>query len=128
MSQENMETVRRLIETFNRRDFDAMLETGDPEIEVVTLVGGTYRGHAGWRQIIDQASEEVPGFQLVPEELIEVGDKVVAVTHWGGTGRTSGIAIPDTLALVYTLRDGLVVRQESFRNKAEALEALGLSE
>ena len=66
MSQENLEVVRRLIETFNRRDFDAMLETGDPEIEVVTLVGGTYRGHAGWRQIIDQASEEVPGFQLVP--------------------------------------------------------------
>ena len=57
-----------------------------------------------------------------------MGDKVVAVTHWGGTGRTSGIAIPDTLALVYTLRDGLVVRQESFRNQAEALEAVGLSE
>ena len=129
MSQENVEIVRRLIEAFNRRDFDAMLETGDPEIEVVTLIGGTYRGHAGWRQIIDQAAEEVPGFQLVPEELIDVGHhRVVAVTHWGGTGRTSGIAVPDTLGLVYTLRDGLVVRQESFRNKAEALEAVGLSE
>jgi ketosteroid isomerase-like protein len=123
-----VETVRRLIEAFNRRDFDAMLETSDPEIEVVTLIGGTYRGHTGWRQIIDQAMEEVPGFQLVLEELIDVGDKVVAVTHWGGTGRTSGIAIPDTLGLVYTLREGLVIRQESFRNKAESLEAVGMSD
>jgi hypothetical protein len=86
MSQENVETVRRLIEAFNRRDFDAMLETSDPEIEVVTLIGGTYRGHTGWRQIIDQAMEEVPGFQLVLEDLIDVGDKVVAVTALGRHG------------------------------------------
>ena len=54
-------------------------------------------------------------------------DRVVAVTRWIGTGRTSGIAVLDTvIGLVYTLRDGLVIRQESFRNRAEALKAVGL--
>jgi len=128
MSKENVEVVRWLLETCNRRDFDAMLETGDSEIEIVTLMGGTYRGHAGWRLLVEQMAEEVSGFQFVPEELIDVGqDRVVAVTSWVGTGRTSGIAVPGTtIGLVYTLRDGLVVRQESFRNRAEALKAVGL--
>jgi ketosteroid isomerase-like protein len=130
MLQENVETVRRLLEACNRRDWDAMLETGDPDIEVVTLMGGTYRGYAGWRLLVEQMAEEVSGFQFVPEDLIDVGqDRVVAVTRWVGTGRTSGIAVPDTtIGLVYTLRDGLVVRQESFRNRAEALNAVGLVE
>jgi len=130
MSKENVEVVRWLLETCNRRDFDAMLKTGDSEIEIVTLMGGTYRGHAGWRLLVEQMAEEVSGFQFVPEELIDVGqDRVVAVTSWVGTGRTSGIAVPGTtIGLVYTLRDGLVVRQESFRNRAEALKAVGLEE
>jgi ketosteroid isomerase-like protein len=130
MSQENVEIVRRLIEACNRRDWDAMLETGDPEIEIVTLMSGTYRGHTGWRQVVEQMAEEVSGFQFVPEDFIDVGgDRVVAVTRWVGTGRTSGIAVPDTpIGFVYTLREGVVVRQESFRNKADALKAVGLEE
>jgi ketosteroid isomerase-like protein len=130
ISQENVEIVRRLLEAVNCRDFDAMLETGDPEIEIVTLMTGTYRRHAGWRQLVEQMAEELSGFQFVPEDFIDVGqDRVVAVTRWVGAGRTSGIAVPDTtIGLVYTLRDGLVVRQESFRNRAEALKAVGLAE
>jgi ketosteroid isomerase-like protein len=129
MSQENVEIVRRLLEASNRRDFDAMVDTGDPEIEIVTLMSGTYRGHAGWRRLIEQMSVEVSGFQFVPEDLIDVGqDRVVAVTRWVGAGRTSGIAFSQTIGFVYTLRDGLVVRQESFRNRAEALKAVGLEE
>jgi ketosteroid isomerase-like protein len=129
MSQENVEIVRRLLEASNRRDFGAMLETGDPEIEIVTLMSGTYRGHAGWRLLIEQMAEEVSGFQFVPEDLIAVGrDRVVAVTRWVGTGRTSGIAFSQTIGFVYTFQDALVVRQESFRNRAEALKAVGLAE
>src|ERR1700719_2176086 len=121
MSQEDVEGVRQGLEACNGRDWDAMLETGDPEIEIVTLMGGTYRGHAGWRLLVEQMAEEVSGFQFVPEDLIDVGqDRVVAVTRWVGTGRTSGITFFDTtIGFVYTLRDGLVVRQESFRNRAE---------
>ena len=129
MSQENLEIVRRLLEACNRHDWDAMLETGDPEIEIVTLTTGTHRGYAGWRRVVEQMAEEVSDFQFVPEDSIDVGvDRVVVVTRWVGTGRTSGIAFSQTIGLVYTLRDGLVVRQESFRNKDDALKAVGLKE
>ena len=128
MSQENVEIVRQLLAAVNRRDWDAMLETGDPEIEIVTLMSGTHRGHAGWRRLVEEMADEISGFQFIPEDLIDVvQDRVVAVTQWVGTGRTSGIAVPDThIGFVYTLRDGLVVRQEHFRNRAEALKAVGL--
>jgi ketosteroid isomerase-like protein len=128
VSQENVEAVRRLLDAVNRRDWDAMLETGDPEIEIVTLMSGMHRGHAGWRRLVEEMADEVSGFQFVPEDFIDVGqDRVVAVTSWVGTGRTSGIAVPDTtIGFVYTLRHGLVVRQESFPNKDDALKAVGL--
>jgi ketosteroid isomerase-like protein len=130
VSQENVEVVRRLLEACNRRDWDAMLETGDPEIEIVTLMSGTHRGHGAWRRLVEQMAEEVSGFQFVPQDLIDVDqDRVVAVTRWVGTGGTSGIAVPDTtIGFVYTFREGLVTRQEHFRNKAEAFAAVGLEE
>ena len=63
--------VRRLLEACNRRDWDAMLETGDPEIEIVTLMSGTHHGHAGWRRVVEQMAVELSGFQFVPEDFIE---------------------------------------------------------
>jgi ketosteroid isomerase-like protein len=129
VSQENVEVVRRLLEACNRRDWAAMLATGDPEIEIVTLMSGTYRGHAGWRLLVEQMADEVSDFQFLPEDLIDVGgDSVVAVTRWVGTGRTSGITVSETRWFIYTLCDALVVRQESFRNKDDALNAVGLEE
>ncbi len=65
MSQENVQLVRRLIDAFNRRNFDAVVEAFDPEIEVVTLVAGTYHGHAGWRRLIDEALKDVTGLAFM---------------------------------------------------------------
>jgi ketosteroid isomerase-like protein len=37
MSQENIETMRRALEAFNRRDLDELLAIYDPDVEVITL-------------------------------------------------------------------------------------------
>ena len=63
---------------------------------------------------------------MVPVELIEAGDKVVAVAQAVGSGPSSGIAVDEPFAFVFTFKDDLVVREQAFRNKAEALEAAGL--
>jgi hypothetical protein len=40
----------------------------------------------------------------------------------------SQIGLGDRIAFLATFKDGLIVRQQTFRNKDEALEAAGLSE
>jgi uncharacterized protein len=128
MSEENVELVRAGFAAYNRGDFDAMLETYDSEVEFVTLLLGNHHGKEALRGLYEENRKAVLGYRLDPEELIAANDKVIAVVRMGGAGRVSQIGLGDLLAFLFTIKDGLVVRQETFRNKAEALEAAGLSE
>jgi hypothetical protein len=53
---------------------------------------------------------------------------VIAMVRLGGAGRVSRIAMDDRIALLFTIKEGLAIRQQTFRNKEDALEAAGLSE
>ena len=67
------------------------------------------------------------GYDVVPVELIDAGDKVVAVAQAVGSGATSQIAVDEPFAFVFTFKGERVVREQAFRNKEEALTAAGLS-
>ena len=43
-----------------------------------------------------------------------------------GTGKESGIAVEARIAHLFTFKDGLVVRVESYEDRDEALRAAGL--
>ena len=68
----------------------------------------------------------VSGYDVVPVELIDAGDKVVAVAQTVGSGPGSQIAVEDQFAFVFTLAGDRCVREQACRNKEEALEAAGL--
>ncbi len=55
-------------------------------------------------------------------------DCVFTTVHYIGRGSASGVDMDWRQSLVYTLRDGLIVRVEEYFDRAEALEAVGLSE
>ena len=59
-------------------------------------------------------------------DFIDAGDRVVARFIWRGTGH--GPAFGLEVTAIYTLRKGRIFLVEYFRDHAEALEALGLSE
>ncbi|HEY1355050.1 MAG TPA: hypothetical protein VGF09_01930, partial [Solirubrobacterales bacterium] len=63
-----------------------------------------------------------------PVEMVDAEDKVVTVVRFGGAGRTSQIAVDDQMAFVHTFKDGLVVREQAFSNREDALQAAGLPE
>ena len=128
MSEENVEVVRRVFEALKREDLDALVEAYDPQVEIVTLMLGTYHGPEGARQAIEEGRRSLRGWNLDPNELVDAGDSVIAIAHIRGAGQHSGIALGDLMALSFTIRNGLIIRQQSFRSKEEALEAVGLSE
>jgi ketosteroid isomerase-like protein len=68
-------------------------------------------------------------FQAVPDDFIEApGDRVLVLARHGGTGRGSGVRVDAPVAHVFTLRDGKVIEWRAYLDRAEALEAVGLSE
>ena len=67
-------------------------------------------------------------YRLDVEELIDAGDRVLAVVVRHGRGRVSGAEVSDRIFHVWTFRDGMVVAFDSLRDKAEALALVGLPE
>ena len=133
MSQENIGTVKALYEAIGRGDVDAFVELLHPEVEMHPAVGGlldlesTYWGREGAKHFMQTAWK---GFEVTvePEEIVELpGDRILAVERWQIRAR-DGIVTGLQLTDLYTFRDGFVVGVDGFREKSEALEAIGLSE
>ena len=133
MSAENVGIVRRLYEAWNRADYSTALELIDPEIEVeyhgvMIDKEASYRGHAGVRELLESTYENFEDHHLEVEQYIDRGDQVVASLHQRAAGTQSGVPVELRNAHVWTLRDGKAVRWRICRSRADALEAVGLSE
>jgi ketosteroid isomerase-like protein len=136
MSQENVETVWRALEAWNTDDFDAFLAELDPEVEVhpaiePALEGGetTYRGLDGARKAWDDyhgGAWERLTVQI--QEIRDLGDSVLVLSHIDLTARTTGLEFHEELGQLITFRGGKAVRSQDFLSHAEAIEAAGLSE
>jgi ketosteroid isomerase-like protein len=132
MSQENVEIARRINEASNRGDLTAVLELLDPGFEWWDRAddpGATvHRGHAGYSEFISDLGADVVEMQVEMKEVIDAGDYVVADVRVHGRGRASGAPFEEHEVHVLRIRDGKATELREYRSKAEALEALGLSE
>jgi ketosteroid isomerase-like protein len=122
--------VGRAYAAANRRDFDVVLAGWDPrseyrpsgELMPPDLEAVFYR-HDGylrlWRYWLD-AFEDI---RWDPEEILDFGDRFLVTTRQSGHGSGSGVAVSEPVFQLFTLRRGLVVRQEDFLDRSKALEA-----
>jgi uncharacterized protein len=132
MSQENVEIVRRMYEAWNRSRGTPPFELIDPGIELEVSadgpIDGTYRGHAGVSEFLDGFWSNFDEHRIDVVECISAGRDVIAILRYYGRGRASGAEVDGPGSHVWTLRDGKAVRWRILTTRAEALEAVGLSE
>jgi ketosteroid isomerase-like protein len=135
MSSDNVEAIRRVYDAMARGDFWAAGEVFDPEIvwewspSLAGLTGTTtYHG-------IDRVAAATLDFfkawdwyQQEAEELIEIGDDVVAITRTHARMKGSELEVEQKIGEVWTLRDGKVIRYKAYDTPAEARGAAGLAD
>jgi ketosteroid isomerase-like protein len=136
MSDENVESLRRLYADWERGDFrpgrdmfasDVLFDPGSPGDQPIQ---GLDRVAAHMRDFLSQWES----FRVVPQEFseagrTEAGDKVVLVTERQyGTGRGSRVPIDQTFYAAWTFREGIVVSVRWKTDRKTALEAAGLRE
>jgi ketosteroid isomerase-like protein len=130
MAEENVDVVRRAIDAYNRRDFEAIRALNHPDVELDWsasrgLEPGVYRGLedvlAFYRNFLDTFEE----IRIEPERFIESGDSVVVPNSGHIRGR-DGIETVARSAFVFEVRSGLVARIRLYQETDEALEAVGL--
>ena len=135
MSQENLETLKRGIEAYNRRDAEAVLQDLDPDVEwypaLQVMFGGAatvYRGHAAVREMLREVDEAVAELHVDHSEIRDLGDRILAIGRINTRGKASGAVTASPLAFVADFANGKITRIRSYLDPKDALEAVGLSE
>ena len=132
MAPENVEIVKGLMETAERGDSDTVMEAFDPAVELDQTRfpdGGTYRGRDGVSEFYDKWFGAWDELRIESQGVIELPDgRVVSLIRVSGRGKGSGVEVTLEAADVFTLRDGKVIQMTGYPKRAEALEAVGLSE
>jgi ketosteroid isomerase-like protein len=144
MSQENVEIVRRL-HPGSGTDLVALLhdETAfqavatavepflEPDFTLETRMLGlqaTYTGLEGLRQAWIDWLEPWSSYFDELEDAVDLGDRVMLAGHHRGKRRDSEAEVEMFAAAIYTVEDGKVSHVAYYADRAEALEAAGLSE
>jgi ketosteroid isomerase-like protein len=130
MSQGNVEIVRRVYTLAEARGIEGLLELATDDVVWISDLrfpgGGRLTGKEAVRRwltelwIYDEVSIDV-------EQIIDLDDRALGITRWHGvTAAAPPVDWP--WCHLFAFRDGLISQAQSFLDRAEALEAAGLSE
>ena len=128
MSQENVEIVKNAYRGLDERGLDGLLEFIHEDIEYLPVEeSGAVRRHNGMRRYLERWLDAWDEFRVEPTEFRESGDDVAVAFAMNGRGRGSGVEVTREGWQVWHFRDGKGARIEEYVDRAEALEAVGLS-
>ncbi len=133
MSQANFELAREAFAALNRSGVDGLLAFLDQDVEWISIPGflpdaQDYRGHEGvvrWFEKIGEISDDA---HWEADEVIDAGKRIFVATTVRGRGRSSRAPVEISVFHAVTVAHGKVVRFESYLQREQALEAVGLSE
>jgi ketosteroid isomerase-like protein len=133
MSQENVELACRAFDAFNRRDLDAYLALMDDDVEAVPRAvamegGDNYHGHDGVRRWWEDLFAVFPDFTVEVVEAHDLGDVTLALLRQRARGAGSDTPTEESIWNAARWRRGKCIWWRTFDVRAEALEAVGLSE
>jgi ketosteroid isomerase-like protein len=129
MAGENVETLARIYEAWERGDFTV----GVPLFEQnVTLVidpelpdAGVFVGLDGIRAYMTRFLEAWGSLTISAESIRDSGDTVLVKVNQTGVGKDSGIPVTLDYSQLWTFRGGKVIRLETVVNDEKAIEAAG---
>lgn len=127
MSQENVDLVRSAYEAFGSGDMDTvgrlLAETEWHEAAGMPY-GGTFTGaEAIFSNVLGPISQDVEGFSVQTEEILDAGDKVISIGNYRGQGANG--PLDARYAHVWEIRNGAVVRFEQFADTKLFSQAVG---
>ena len=115
---------------FNRRDFAVVFVGHDPGVVYRPSrdltppdFDAVFRGREGylrlWRYWLDAFGD----IRWEPEEILDFGVRTLVTTQQRGRGSGSGVTVSEPVFQLFTFRRGLVVRQEDFLDRSDAVHA-----
>jgi ketosteroid isomerase-like protein len=146
VSREDVELVRRVYEVdgpfwlpLSADEEDALLDRlfgGDFYAEQFEVLmppdypegAQVYVGRRGMARLIAMLRDSWTAWRFEPERFIDAGEHVVVLIRVVAEGEHSGLAAVQETAHVWTARGGRLTSIQIYRDRAQALEATGLSD
>jgi len=126
-----MDIVRRGFEAWDRQDYEAAASHFSPDVEIDAservLNPAVYNGMDGAIRFRDEIAETWGEFHVAIEDMLPAGDEIVVLVHSTGQGRASGAQVDARSAWVVAVIEGKVSRMRLYRDRREALKAVGLA-
>jgi ketosteroid isomerase-like protein len=120
------EVVRSFYAAYEAGDLATREGLLDPHFEFTTLDGTLVHGRHGLQRALDDMADQFRTYDVHASRFVTVDDATVvvdltrsAVTHRGD------VPVTDRFAQLFSLRDGRVVRVQSFRTVDDALASVG---
>lgn len=131
MSQENVQVVRELYESFGRGDVPAVLGQMDQSIEwneAENFIYADRNPYVGPQAVLEgvfmRLGAEWEGFTVTPEEWMDAGNRVVVLGTYKGTHNGTGKQVRAQFAHVWSLKEGRVVRFQQYTDTKQFAEAV----
>jgi len=109
--EKKVRIVKDFLAVFGARDKESLLALADEDIEWIIPgknwpLAGTYRGHAGWENVLQKANETVETAFPEPPEFVAQGDRVLVIGFATGRIKATNKTFEDYWAFAVTVRNG----------------------
>lgn len=125
-----IELLQRYYEALNQKDFAALSETFDPEIEWLepseSPEGGRWQGREAVVSHFEEGVSKWAEGTCVSERLIAAGDRIVSFEKVNVRLKGQEDWISGQLAAVFVVRGGLIAQGRIFWERSDALTWVGL--
>ncbi|HEY7151087.1 MAG TPA: nuclear transport factor 2 family protein [Solirubrobacterales bacterium] len=125
MASGNVEIVRQMLDDYAHREFDQALSAFASDVVWESRIGERFHGREGVAEAVRRWTGAFADFEFEVQELIDSGDTVVMVLRQVGRGKGSGASVKMTMAWLYRLRNGKIIRVSMFADREDALTAAG---
>jgi ketosteroid isomerase-like protein len=132
MSRENVKAIRRGYEALNSGDIESAVNLPpDFEFTLPPMLPDVERHSSGgenFKRIWLTWRDQFEDFRIEVEEILDPGDdRVLVMAGIRGIGKGSGAEVrTPSFAQIWTFKDGVPVKMDSFPNRAVAMGELGL--
>jgi hypothetical protein len=123
--------VQGFVDSFNRRDLDALTADLHPEVELHEWPEApgaqTFRGPAGAREAVEGWFEAWESMHIEIQDVEEADDRILVTLHQRAKGRGSAVEVEIITYNVFTFNGGKVIGIKLLLDREEALAAAGLA-
>ena len=128
MAGDRVAILRKYFDAWDSARFEPSVEDVDPSVEIdwsesKAPYGGTYYGHAGWRQLFSEIRQVFDDAWVEAHDYVESGP-YVAVRNTARMRGREGIEVIARSTIVFTFREDVIVAARLYQEDADALAAI----